>query len=89
MNTPSHILDRLCILDPAQSRTDAQHAIELLYENPPEWIPLCERFSIPQSHVKHWQTVAISGHDVCPHIDMWLNDVGVTRDLILRSTSDA
>jgi hypothetical protein len=97
MNIPTHILDRLLILNPALEHADAQRAIEALYKPvSAEWMPanvreyrasgmeLRENFNIPRLPVTYWQNLAATGTDVCPAIDAWLDEIGVTRALLDR-----
>lgn len=84
-------------MNPALERADAQRAIEALYmPAPAEWMPvkvreyrandieLRENFNIPRTSVVYWLNLAASGVDVCPAIDAWLDEIGVTRALLDR-----
>lgn len=84
MNIPDQLIARLLILNPAYEADDARKAVELLYADPPEWIPLCDKFSIPQVEVKRWRDIAQTGHDVSPSIAHWLDMIGVTEALLTR-----
>lgn len=79
---PDQLIARLLILNPAYDAADARKAISLLYANPPEWVPLCDMFSIPQWEARRWFAVARAGHDVSPHIVRFLDTIGVTEELL-------
>ena len=81
---PPHIIDRLLILNPEYESSDTRKAIEGLYKHSRDWLPLCHKFNIPQRHVKDWALLALFGIDVCPHIDRWLDMIGVTKELLLN-----
>ena len=82
MNIPSHITERLLLLSPHAQPVDAARAIEALYETPAQRWTLLARFSIPHTFVNAWCDLAEGGADVCPAIDAYLNDIGVTTALL-------
>lgn len=82
MDMSERLIKRLLLLAPDYDASATQKAIDLLYADPPEWIPLCDKFNIPRVEVKRWLAVAQTGQDVGPHIAHWLDMIGVTEALL-------
>lgn len=97
---PQHIIDRLRLLSPDVDETQTRKIIKALYRQPhddwqpgkhieriTDWLPLCVTFNIPRVTTWQWYAIAQTGLDVSPHIDHYLNMIGVTLDLITQHNS--